>query len=108
MQTRLNTCALSKLNKPDMQDIAVEVDKTYYCGHLQMDEQRLQNQLERIYNSPVPIQDVALWTFREQWTVDKGGERGSWRSVLAARNNDNDDFFSRLVWFLCLMVYQCL
>ena len=31
----------------------------YSCGPLHMDEQRLDDQLEPIYSSPVPIQNVA-------------------------------------------------
>ena len=40
-----------------------------------MDEQRLDDQLEPIYNSPVPIRDVAWKTSQERWTIEKGGER---------------------------------
>ena len=53
-----------------------------------MDEQRQDDQLEHIYNSSVPIQDVA---YRERWTIETGGEKGSVRSVLAARHDDDDD-----------------
>ena len=34
----------------------------YSCGPLHMDEQRQDDQLEPIYNSSVPIKDVALKT----------------------------------------------
>ena len=53
-----------------------------------MDEQRQNDQLEPIYNSPVPILDIALKTCRERWKIETGGERGSGRSVLAARHDD--------------------
>ena len=56
-----------------------------------MDEPRQYDQLEPIYNSSAPIQDVALKTPREQWTIETGGKRGSGRSVLAARRDDDDD-----------------
>ena len=56
-----------------------------------MDEQRQDDQLEPIYNSSMLIQDVALKTYREQWTIETGGKRGSGRSVLAARHDDDDD-----------------
>ena len=56
-----------------------------------MDEQSLNNQLESIYNNSVPIQDVALKTSRERWTIEPGGMRGSGRSLLAARHNDDND-----------------
>ena len=49
-----------------------------------MDEHRLDDQLEPIYNSSVPIQDVNLKTSWEQWTIETGGESGSGRSMLAA------------------------
>ena len=49
------------------------------------------DQLESIYNSSVPIQDVALKTYRERWTIETGGERGSGISVLAVWHNDDDD-----------------
>ena len=38
----------------------------------------------------MPVQDVALKTFRERWTIEKGGGRGSGRSVLMARHDDDD------------------
>ena len=56
-----------------------------------MDEQRQDDQLESIYDSSVPIQDVALKTYRERWTIETGGGRGLGRSVLAARHDDDDD-----------------
>ena len=49
-----------------------------------MDEQRQDDQLEPIYNGSVPIQDVALKTSRERWTIKTDGGRVSGRSVLAA------------------------
>ena len=60
------------------------------CGPLHMDEQRQDNQLEPIYYSSVPIQDIALKTSRERWTIETGGERWSGRSVLTARHDDDD------------------
>ena len=58
-----------------------------------MDEQRQDDQLEPIYNSSVLIQDIALKTFREQWTIEMGGERGSGRSLLVVRHDDDQLFF---------------
>ena len=55
-----------------------------------MDEQRLDDQLEPIYNSSLPIQDVAWKTSRERWTIETGGERGPGRSVLATLHDDDD------------------
>ena len=42
-------------------------------------------------NSSVLIQDVTLKTYRERWTMEKVGGRGSGRSVLAARYDDDED-----------------
>ena len=59
---------LSKLDEPDIRDTAGEVRTwaIYSCGPLYMDKQRQDNQLETIYNSSVPIQDIALKTSRER------------------------------------------
>ena len=62
-----------------------------------MDMQRQNNQLEPTYNSSVPIQDVALKAYRERWTIEKGGVRGSGRFVLAARHDDDDDDDTRIL-----------
>ena len=56
------------------------------------------DQLELIYNSSVPIQDVALKTYRERWTIETGGGRGSGRSVLAAWHDDD------ALWNLVILV----
>ena len=52
-----------------------------------MDEQRLDDLLESVYNSS----DVSWNTSREQCTIEMDGERGSGRSVLAVRHDDDDD-----------------
>ena len=52
-----------------------------------MDEQKQDDQLEHTYSSSVPIWDVALKTCRKQWTIGRGGERGSGISVLMARHD---------------------
>ena len=63
-----------------MQDTAGEVGTnsfaTYSCGPLPMDEQRQNDQVEHIYNSSVEIQDIALKTYRERWTIDAVGGEG--------------------------------
>ena len=43
-----------------------------------------------IYNSSVPIQDVAWKISRGRWTIKTSGERGSGKSVLAAWHDDDD------------------
>ena len=60
------------------------------CGPLHMDEQRQDDQLEPTYSSSVPMRDVALKTYRKQWTIGKGGERGSGISALMARHDDDE------------------
>ena len=55
-----------------------------------MDEQRLDYQLEPTYNSSVLIQDIALKTCRERWTIEKRGGRVLGRSALAAQHDDDD------------------
>ena len=39
----------------------------------------------------MPIQDIALKTPGEQWTIETGGERRSRKSVLATRHDDDGD-----------------
>ena len=56
-----------------------------------MDEQRQDDKLEPTYEISVPIQDVALNTYRKQWTIDKGGGRGSGVSMLMVRHDDDND-----------------
>ncbi len=56
-----------------------------------MNKQRLDDQLESVYNSSVQIQDVALKAYRKRWTIERDGGVGSERSVLMARHDDDDD-----------------
>ena len=56
-----------------------------------MDEQKKDDQVEPTHNSSVPIQDVAVKTYLERWTIEKSGGRGSGISVLAARHDDDND-----------------
>ena len=49
-----------------------------------MDKQKQDDQLELTYNSSVPLQDVALKTYQKQWTIEKGGGRGSGISMPMA------------------------
>ena len=39
----------------------------------------------------MPIRDVALKTYRKQWTIEKGGKKASGISVLRARHDDDDN-----------------
>ena len=63
----------------------------YSCRSLRMDEQGQDGQLEPIYNSSVPIQNVARKNSRERWTIETGDKRGSGKSVLTAQYDDDDD-----------------
>ena len=62
-----------------------------------MDEQRLDDQLEPIYSSSVPIQVIARKTNLERWTIETGGERGSERFLLTVRY-DNDRNYIQKLW----------
>ena len=59
---------------------------------LHMDEQRQDDKLKPTYNSSVPIQHVALDTYREQWTLETGGEWRSGRSMLTGRHDYDDNY----------------
>ena len=72
-------------------EVRMNSEVIYSWGLLHMDEQRQDDQLEPMYNSSVPIQDIALKTFWEWWTIETGGERGSGRSVLTAWYDDDND-----------------
>ena len=68
-----------------------------------MDEQRQDDQLEPIYSRSLLIQDVALKNYQERWTIETSDGRGSGKSVLAVRHDDdtfyakiNPDFMSRV------------
>ena len=91
---------LSKLDKLDKQDTAGEVGTnslgTYSRGPLHMEEQRQDDQLEPTYNSSVPIQDVALKTNRERWTIERGGWKGSGISVLIVRHDEDERILIRI------------
>ena len=63
----------------------------YSYGPLHMAEQRQDVQLEPTYSSSMPILDVALRTCQKQWTIRRGGEKGSEISVVIARHHDDDD-----------------
>ena len=49
-----------------------------------MDEQRLDDQLETIYNNSVQIQDVTWRTFRERAMDDRDGWRKRVREIRAS------------------------
>ena len=49
------------------------------------------DQLEPTYSSSVRIRDIALRTCQKRLTIGRSGERGSGVSVLAARQDDDND-----------------
>ena len=80
-----------------------------------MDEQRHDDQLEPTYSSSVLIRDVALKTNRKQWTIGKGGEKGSGISMLRVRHYDEEmylidaDISKRLAnIYLCYEGYKII
>ena len=78
-----------------MWDTATEVGMSslgmYSCGHVSMDEQRQDNQLEPTYRSSVLIWDVAMRICQKQWTIGSRGTRGSGISMLIVQHDDDDD-----------------
>ena len=68
----------------------------YSCGPIHTDEQRQDDQLEHTYSSSVLIQDVVQKNCLKQWTIEKGGEKGSGISVLMVWHDDDDDYTYRL------------
>ena len=72
-----------------------------------MDDQKQDDQLEPTYNSSVPIQDVALKTYRKRWAIEKGGGRGSGISVLMARHDDDDEWGSNCGTGLLSIYSRC-
>ena len=78
---------LSKLDEPGMRETAGEVGTN--ISDIFLLTLYIDDQLEPIYNSSVPIQDVTLKNYRERWTIETGGGRGSGRSVLAAWHDDD-------------------
>ena len=67
---------------------------------------------EHTFSSCVRIRDVVLKTYLGRWTIGRSSERGSGISVLPAwyDDEDDDDYFIRLIWFglLGFMAYQPL
>ena len=98
MTTYHSSWKLSKLDEPDMQDIAGEAWASSLVmdsnGPLHMAEQKQGDQLELTYSSSVRIQEVTLRTCQKRWTIGRGGKRGSGISVLVARHDDENTYRS--------------
>ncbi len=56
-----------------------------------MAEQEQGGQLKPTYSSSVLIRDIFLKTSWKQWTIGRGGDRGSGIPVLMVRHDDDDD-----------------
>ena len=63
----------------------------YSYGPPHMAVQKQDDQLELTYSNYVRTQDVTLKTSQTGWMIGRSGERGSGISVLAARDDDDDD-----------------
>ena len=63
----------------------------YSYESLHLERQWLDNQLELINSSSVPIRNVARETYQERWTIKRSGERGQEISLLIAHDLDNDE-----------------
>ena len=63
----------------------------YYYGPLHMAEQKQGDQLEPTYSNSARIRRVALRTCRKEWTIGRGGEKGSWISVPMTQQDDVDE-----------------
>ena len=76
----------------------------YSYGPLHMAVQKQGDHLEPTYSSSVRIQGVALGTYRKQWTIGWGGERGLGISMLMAGQDEMmiiTDNFSVAKYFCC-------
>ena len=69
---------LSKLDEPDMQDIAGEAGTSswemYSYGPRHMAEQKQDDQLEHTYSSSMRIRDAAPRTCQKRWTITREGQ----------------------------------
>ena len=63
---------------------------------LHVDDQRQEVQQESTHSSSVLIQDVALKTCRKQWTIEKGGMKGSRISL----HDDNYYYYYGVIRFI--------
>ena len=88
---------LSKLDEPDMQDLLEKQGRTHkWCTPVDpfsRTSKRLDDQLEPVYSSSVPIQDAFSKTSRKRWTIAMGSERGSGRSVLHVTYGNTGQLF---------------
>ena len=104
---------LSKLDEANILDTTEEVEK-YSCGPLSYGRVKAGRSARTYINSSVPIQDVALMTYRNGWTIEKGGGRGSVKSMLMVWHNDDEDNFSSsildplIINSVSLLFFDCI
>ena len=59
-------------------------------------KQKQDDQPELTYSSYVRTRDVTQKTCQRRWMIGRSGERGSGISVLAARHDDDDDYYAHI------------
>ena len=83
----------------------------YSYGSPHMAAQKQDDQHERTFSSYVRIQVAVLKTYLGRWTIGRSGERGSGISVLPARYDDDDVYFTYpyhgYVTYIHLMAIKC-
>ena len=62
-----------------------------------MAKQKQDDQPELTYSSYVRTRDVTLKNCRRRWMIGRSGERWSGISVLAARHDDDDDIYQKMM-----------
>ena len=91
----------------------IQVRRTRHAGHCwrskdelvsdvllwtpHMAKQKQDDQPELIYSSYVRTQDVTLKTCRRRWMIGRSGERWPGISVLAARHEEEEDFYLEII-----------
>ena len=91
----------------------------YSCEPLHMDKQRLNDQLEPINNSSVPIQDIVWRTYQERWIIETSSKRireiqansATWWGMFNWRSkdqliSDNTIFFLQEGFLKFISIYQ--
>ena len=100
----------SKSNETNMRDTAGEVrmnsKEMYFYGPLHMDEQRLHDQIEPMYNSSTDTW-CSLEDLLQRWMIKMTGERGSGKSLFTTWHDKNDDDVSELVLFCSSLCCHC-
>ena len=86
-----------------MQDTAGEAGTSslvmFSYGLLHMAEQKQGDQLKPTYSSSVKTRDVAPRSCQKRWTIGRSGERGPGISMLAARDDNDDDDTVKVLLF---------